>query len=80
MSTHGPEYVFAFDVIASDREGYYYDRWDRSTRYEVIGATRDDALKALWAVLGDAPRTRFWKVKQRGTATDVRLRPGMEGR
>ena len=67
------EYAFTFDVIASDKEGYYYDRWDRKTRHEVIGATKADALKALWALLGAAPRGRFWKARQVGKATDIRL-------
>lgn len=40
----GPEYVFRFDVIASDREGYYFDRWDRASRYEVIGRSKQDRL------------------------------------
>lgn len=69
-----PEYVFTFDVIASDREGYYYDRWDRAARYEVIGKTKPEALSALWPLLGDAPQGRFWKALQVGTATDIRLR------
>lgn len=68
------EYIFTFKVIASDREGYYYDRWDRATRHEVIGETRKQALSALWSLLGDPPRGRFWKARQVGTATDVRLR------
>lgn len=69
-----PEYVFAFDVIASDREGYYFDRWDRANRYEVIGTSKRAALAVLWPILGAAPRNRFWKARQVGTATDVRLR------
>lgn len=74
--TEGAEYVFAFDVIASDKEGYYYDNWDRSSRFEVIGKTKQDALNALWPIVGEAPRGRFWKARQVGTATDVRLRLG----
>ena len=69
-----PEYVFTFNVIASDREGYYYDNWGRATRYEVIGTTKQTALDALWQIVGTAPRGRFWKARQVGTATDVRLR------
>lgn len=68
------EYVFTFKVIASDSEGYYFDRWDRANRYEVIGETKRGALNSLWPILGDAPRGRFWKARQVGTATDVRLR------
>jgi hypothetical protein len=80
MSEHtaeedAPEYVFTFDVIASDREGYYFDRWDRACRYEVIGKSKQHALNALWPLVGDAPRGRFWKARQVGAATDVRLRP-----
>lgn len=74
-----PEYVFTFKVIASDREGYYYDRWDRATRWEVIGETKRAALDALWPLLGEAPRGRVWKAKQVGTATDIRLRTPPEG-
>jgi hypothetical protein len=69
-----PEYVFTFDVIASDREGYYFDRWDRANRYEVIGESKQHALNALWPLVGDAPRNRFWKARQVGPAVDVRLR------
>ena len=86
------EYVFTFDVIASDREGYYsrlgnpivfalhdetqlyYDNWDRSNRFEVIGATKQAALDALWPLCGEAPRGRYWKARQVGAATDIRLR------
>lgn len=68
-----PEYVFTFDVIASDREGYYFDRWDQSSRFEVIGTTKQDALAALWPIVGDAPSGRFWKARQVGSAVDVRL-------
>lgn len=74
-----PEYVFTFDVIASDREGYYYDRWDRSNRFEVIGTTKKTALEALWLIVGDAPRGRFWKARQFGSAVDVRLRMAAMG-
>lgn len=69
-----PEYVFTFDVIASDREGYYYDRWDKSNRFEVIGKSKQHALTVLWPIVGDAPRGRFWKARQVGSAVDVRLR------
>ena len=62
------EYLFTFDVIASDREGYYIDRWDRSNRYEAIGETKEAAWAALQPVLGEAPRGRFWKARQVGTA------------
>lgn len=62
------EYLFTFDVIASDRDGYYIDRWDRSKRFEVIGATEATAREALWAVVGKAPTGRFWKARQVGTA------------
>lgn len=68
------EYVFTFDVVASDSEGYYYDRWDRANRFEVIGQTKRDALKALWELVGTSPRGRFWKARQVGPATDVRVR------
>lgn len=67
------EYVFTFDVIASDSEGYYYDNWDRSTRFKVIGATKPRALDALWPLVGAAPRGRFWKARQVGAAVDVRI-------
>ena len=63
------EYVFTFDVIASDREGYYYDNWDRSNRFEVIGATKQAALDVLWPLCGEAPRGRYWKARQVGAAT-----------
>lgn len=69
-----PEYVFTFKVIASDKQGYYIDRWDRAKHYEVIGATEEAALDALWAIVGDEPRGRFWKARQVGTASDVRIR------
>lgn len=68
-----PEYAFTFDVISSDREGYYYDRWDRANRYEVVGTTKATALDALWPVVGAAPRGRFRKARQVGAAKDVRL-------
>lgn len=67
------EYVFTFNVIASDREGYYYDDWSRAAQFEVIGATKGDALEALWPILGGAPSGRFWKARQVGSAKDVRL-------
>lgn len=62
------EYLFTFDVIASDRDGYYIDRWDRSKRFEVIGATEAAAREALRAIVGKAPTGRFWKARQVGTA------------
>jgi hypothetical protein len=46
------EYAFTFRVIASDREGYYYDDWSKGSMHEVIGATKSDALDALWALIG----------------------------
>jgi hypothetical protein len=67
------EYVFTFDVIAADSEGYYIDRWDRANRYEVIGETKQNALNALWPIVGTAPSGRYWKARQVGTAKDVRL-------
>lgn len=67
------EYVFTFDVIAADSEGYYIDRWDRSNRYEVIGATKKAALAELWPIVGTAPSGHYWKARQVGTAKDVRL-------
>lgn len=67
------EYAFTFDVIASDNEGYYYDRWDRANRYEVIGATKQAALDALWPIVGASPRGRSWKARQVGAAKDARL-------
>lgn len=73
MTNDAPEYAFTFHVIASDREGYYYDRWDRARRFEVIGTTKETALAALWPLIGDPPRGRFWKAQQVGTAKDVRL-------
>lgn len=68
-----PEYAFTFDVIASDREGYYYDRWDRATQHKTIGTSKQEALTALWPILGEAPRGRYWKARQVGVAEDVRL-------
>jgi hypothetical protein len=68
------EYVFTFAVIASDREGYYYDDWSRASRFEVIGETKSDALDSLWPILGTAPRGRFWKARHVGAAVDLRLR------
>lgn len=67
------EYAFTFAVIASDREGYYYDDWHKAKRYEVVGKDKAEALKNLWALLGEPPRNRFWKANQVGTARDVRL-------
>ena len=74
--TNKAEYAFAFDVIASDSDGYYYDRWDRADRYQVVAQSKEGALDALWSIVGTSPRGRFWKVRQVGTATDVRLREG----
>lgn len=73
MTNDAPEYAFTFDVIASDREGYYYDRWDRSRRFDVIGTTQETALEALWPIVGAPPAGRYWKARQVGTAKDVRL-------
>lgn len=73
MTDTAPEYAFTFDVIASDREGYYFDRWDRARRFEVIGTTKETALAALWPLVGEEPSNRFWKARQVGTAKDVRL-------
>lgn len=71
--TEAPQYAFTFAVIASDREGYYYDDWHKAKRYEVVGKDKAEALKNLWALLGDPPNNRFWKADQVGTARDVRL-------
>lgn len=67
------EYAFTFAVIASDREGYYFDRWDRAKRYEVVGKDKAEALKNLWTLLGEPPSNCFWKADQIGTTRDVRL-------
>lgn len=69
------QYVFTFDVIASDPTGYYIDRWDRASRYEVIGATKAKALEALWALVGQAQRGRQWRARQVGTVRDTRILP-----
>lgn len=67
------EYAFTFNVIASDSEGYYYDDWGKARQFQVIGATKEHALEALWPIVGECPRGRFWKARQTGAAVDVRL-------
>lgn len=67
------EYAFTFNVIASDSEGYYYDDWSKANQFKVIGSTKPAALDVLWPLVGTAPRGRFWKARQIGAATDVRI-------
>lgn len=71
------EYAFTFNVIASDIEGYYYDDWSKAAQYKVVGSTKEVALGALWALIGDAPRGRFWRARQVGAAVDVRIADGV---
>ena len=53
--------VFAFRRIASDREGYYHDRWDRAIPVEVTAANQTEALEKARTLSGEPPRGRFWR-------------------
>jgi hypothetical protein len=56
------QWVFTYDRIASDREGYYYDRWDLAVRIRVSAANEAAAKKKAFAV-AEAPRGKFWKIR-----------------
>lgn len=54
--------TFKFKVWVVDRsyDGYYVTRWDRAKAVEVFADNRDEALKKAFAVMGEAPRDRYW--------------------
>lgn len=52
---------FKFRRIASDREGYYYDRWDRAVPLSVIATDEPEARAKAHKVSGPPPDGRFWK-------------------
>ena len=55
------DYRFNFRRIASDREGYYYDRWDRAVPLSVVAESETDARQEARKVSGEPPSGRFWK-------------------
>ena len=52
--------VFKFRRIASDREGYYYDRWDRAVPMTVVAETEAEARTKARTISGEPPSGRFW--------------------
>ncbi|AUV61618.1 hypothetical protein PP502_gp53 [Gordonia phage Beenie] len=51
---------FEFRAARADRSGYYYTRWDQSVPITVVAATKQAAINAADAALGDPGSGRFW--------------------
>jgi len=53
--------VYAFRRIASDGEGYYYDRWDLAVPVSVEADTEAKARHEAARISGEPRRGWFWK-------------------
>ncbi len=54
---------FDFRRIASDREGYYYDRWDLAVPMSVVANTENEARTKAAEISGQCRSGRFWKFR-----------------
>lgn len=61
MST--PMFAFKMRVVDRDNDPYYVTRWDRAVPVEVVAATKQEAINKVDAMLGPAPRGRYWVYK-----------------
>jgi hypothetical protein len=59
--------MFEFDMIYVHRpdDPYYVTNWDRAVAVTVMAVSRKEAFTTLWAMLGDAPRHRYWTAQIR---------------
>lgn len=55
--------LFYLRAAQADRAGYYYTRWDQATPIEVVAETKQAAINAAAAILGEARRDRYWTFK-----------------
>ena len=56
-------YRFHCRAVESDPTGYYHPRWDLATPVVVEAANREAAFRAVWAVMGEAPRGWTWSAE-----------------
>jgi hypothetical protein len=56
------EHIFHMRVASADREGYYYTRWDQATPVTTRATTKQQAVNAACALMGEARRGRYWTV------------------
>ncbi|MGY4859522.1 hypothetical protein [Cryobacterium sp. AP23] len=55
--------LFKFRRIYSDPTGYYYDDWGRAVPVEVIASTEAEARAKGFALCGNAPSGKVWKLR-----------------
>lgn len=53
-------FEFTMRAVHRDRDPYYYTNWDNAQRMTVRGDTKQEAINKADAMLGPAPRGRYW--------------------
>lgn len=65
--------LFDFDLLLAqaDREGYYYTRWDQATPITARAATKQEAINAAAAALGQPRRGFYWVARVKKVTASV---------